>query len=80
MTEWQPIETAPKDGTEFQAWIVRDGGIGFWAPECCFNEHGQFGVWGRVDYDEDGWDYGLTHLTPTHWMPRPNPPEEYTND
>ena len=76
MSEWQPIETAPKDGTEFQAWVVlkdRTAG-GFWEPKCRFNEHGAFEIFGRVDYDEDGWDCFL-HLEPTHWMPLPEPPK-----
>ena len=76
--EWQPIETAPKDGTEFQAWVLSGaagGSIGFWEPKCRYNEHGQIGFWGRIDYDIDGWDYGLTHLMATHWKPQPEPPK-----
>jgi len=72
---WRNISSAPRDGAEFQAWVVTDEpGVGFWEPRCKFNEHGQIGMWGRVDYDEDGWDYGLNHLTATHWMPQPTEP------
>ena len=72
--DWQPIETAPKDGTEFQAWVThgRDQ-KGFWEPKCRYSEHGAFEMWGRVDYDCDGWDTYPGH-TPTHWMPLPAPP------
>lgn len=67
---WLPIESAPKDGTEFQAWLNGD----WWEPRCRFNPASEaFEIWGRVDYDRDDWDtYG--HLTATHWMPLPAAP------
>lgn len=65
---WEPIESAPRDGTEFQAWM------GYWEPRCRINPDTEaFEIWGRVDYDQDGWDTYL-HLAPTHWMPLPEPP------
>ena len=76
MSEWISVETAPRDGTEFQGWLVTEGGDGFWEPRCRFNEDGQLGIWGRIDYDIDGWDYGLIHLTLTNWQPLPPPPDE----
>lgn len=67
---WQPIETAPKDGTQFQAWIEKYG----WEPHARFNPDSEaFELWGRVDYDKDGWDV-YPHMVPTHWMPLPTPP------
>ena len=77
--EWMEIDSAPKDGTEFQAWIkseYREDDFGFWEPRCRFNEDGALGIWRRVDYDGEGWDYGLIHLRATHWMPLPQPPTE----
>jgi hypothetical protein len=71
---WLGIDTAPRDGEEFQAWIKADNCDGFWAPRCRYNEHGVFGIYGCVDYDIYGWDYGLIHLTPTHWMSQPISP------
>lgn len=85
--EWQPIETAPKDGShilvgapkrkfELQPGyvVVRDEEPAFVAEAC----------WGRSwvdktdrwiepfsDQDEQG---GCMEYYPTHWMPLPNPP------
>lgn len=68
--QWRPIETAPKDGTQFQAWIEKYG----WEPRARFNPDSEaFELWGRVDYDKDGWDV-YSHMVPTHWMPLPTPP------
>jgi hypothetical protein len=64
---WRPIDTAPRNGTEFQGWTDA------WEPRCRFNADGAFEIWGRVDYDKDGWDI-YSHLTPTHWMPYPSRP------
>jgi len=72
MSEWQPIETAPRGGAEFQGWIA----VGYWEPRCRFNPDSEaFEIWGRVDYDMDGWDT-YAYLRPTHWMPHPPPPGE----
>jgi hypothetical protein len=80
MNEWQPIEAAPKDGTDIivgfdfaTVWIVhiawyRDGGIenGVEGPE-------DIGWWSYMHHSvtqtklED--DYA-----PTHWIPLPEPP------
>ena len=69
LTGWQPIESALKDGTEFQAWV--NG----WEPKCRFNPESEaFEIYGRVDCDEDGWvPYYLECAT--HWMPIPELPE-----
>ena len=73
---WQPIETAPKDGTEIllydkNVWrlypsqeeiVTYSFHVGWWL----------FGVW--VGHDSSGGEYGCD-LTPTHWMPLPEAPE-----
>lgn len=57
---WQPIETAPKDGTRVLLVI----------------NHGEWGdaVW--TGLWADGWmvSYGKAQANPTHWMPLPPPP------
>ena len=65
MIDWQPIETAPRDGKRILV-IDADGlvdvaqwGIGAWfQPE---------GIW-----TGGGGDYGI--YSATHWMPLPDPP------
>jgi hypothetical protein len=70
---WQPIETAPKDGTHVLLWeeYSTDPFVGYWL----------YGKWSasheHVDA-EGGWD-GATVIDNiqcdvTHWMPLPPPP------
>jgi hypothetical protein len=60
---WQPIETAPKDGTEVDLWVPDDGRF----TNCWFMD----GIWLQT---EDGNTYS-TGGAPTHWMPLPQPPQ-----
>lgn len=71
---WQPIETAPKDGTTIlvfkrtePCWSVI--GLAFW-----ISEHGITGwmSYGIPQHSEEPNTLGLAH--PTHWMPLPLPP------
>ena len=70
MSEWQPIETAPKDGTRVLiAWNNGcDKGVvsAYWEP-------GYFGNIGWTEFQlrSDYWGPD----TPTHWMPLPKPPK-----
>jgi hypothetical protein len=70
MGEWQPIATAPKDGTEI---ILTDGdsvASGYWGPTYFGSDYAWI-VWSHrsehqpVALDED----------PTHWMPLPELPQ-----
>ena len=67
--EWQTIDTAPKDGTGFlyfqklpfgQKWI----GSGIWHD----------GKFIHVQWNGDECDW--TTISPTHWMPLPDPPKD----
>lgn len=76
--EWQPIETAPKDGTDvllFGDWAGEINGMAE-KPSIAV------GTWtgGASDYGPDGWWY-LPHsdgyacwMKATAWMPLPKPP------
>ena len=63
-TTWQPIKTAPKDGTEIRLLgRIKKEYIGHWDKE--------FSVWSVRPHSE-----GFFVIMPTHWMPLPKPPEE----
>ena len=63
---WQPIETAPKDGTSFMAgWFDWPSDPG--CNMCPVKRH--MGAWW-----ESGEDYKVR--TPTHWMPLPAAPKD----
>jgi hypothetical protein len=73
MSDWQLIETAPKDGTKVDIWAKT------WLP------HSDSFTWQR--FPNCSWDKGDTTTNrrakwfgvyedwwPTHWMPLPDPP------
>ena len=66
-----PDNQPPKDGTEFQAWLVNDDGehIG-WEPRCMFDAKGRFCTHaGEGEFLPEFWFH------PSHWMPLPPPPD-----
>lgn len=69
---WQPIETAPKDGTNILVWDGYNQYVAFW---------GESSLWARKS---DDWCYGQcsgehnsysTVDEPTLWQPCPADPE-----
>jgi len=72
---WQPIETAPKDGTVIL--LLSDG------VDPGFFYLGEWHFWdGTVVQDEHGNDAGylnswLTGYGPTHWLPLPELPKNF---
>ena len=66
---WQPIETAPKDGTVVLCWDE--------FKECDLMWYGIIQQWNKPK-DILGWMYVATNTEcyPTHWMPLPKPPTE----
>lgn len=67
MNEWQPIESAPKDGTEILLGWPKMRMSGYWDT---FKSN---------DWATDRWMtsrgvYKGKH-SPTHWMPLPEPPK-----
>ena len=61
MTEWQPIETAPNDGTEI---LTIDG------------KYCSVRYWGMGEDGDDAWQPRIRGSFPTHWMPLPEPPAQ----
>ena len=61
---WQPIETAPRDGTPVLCYLPQGGGA-----------YGSAILEARHNGDIYGWQSGNgMMLRPTHWMPLPEPP------
>jgi len=81
MSEWLPIETAPKDGTTIDVWLSGriNSNIGFRETDVWWGTvSGQEGQAGWVLIEDDGTEgyVDLLHdsYIVTHWMPLPKPP------
>jgi hypothetical protein len=78
--EWLPIETAPKDGTSVDLWIVdgyRLADVRFTVP---VESLGESPCWCEYTTDFHGYgDWGIypigREIVPSHWMPLPEPPK-----
>ena len=68
LSEWQPIETAPKDGTDILVMTGETMHVVRW-----INIHGDFDYW-AVDDNKHG-PFTLRGKAPTHWMSLPEPPK-----
>lgn len=77
MNNWQPIETAPKDGKEILVWAAHPGWVytAVYSAERC---RWLASSGGTPCYPDDGscGEYALVHeeLFPTDWMPCPSDP------
>lgn len=60
--DWQPIETAPKDGSQVLVYAVRRTG-----PLVASAANRTGSQW---------WAVNIGCLWPTHWMPLPAPPSQ----
>jgi hypothetical protein len=68
MSEWQPIETAPKDGRSFMVYVAKDDLAG---PHCFAPvSRTSNGMW----WDDSTGDRIEPIRGATHWMPLPAPP------
>ena len=66
--QWQPIETAPKDGTLFLAYEKgEEMAVMEWSRRC-----NSFRVCADTEW--------FSCLHPTHWMPLPVPPVNHSED
>lgn len=68
MSEWQPIETAPRDGTWFLGWRPSK------YEECRVDVWAWNGFDSRENMFVDAADSICDDHQPTHWMPLPPPP------
>lgn len=69
MSEWQPIEKAPRDGTRILCWDGRSVEMTWWSRA----SHIRFYGW--VDLEISSLDEVEIGARPTHWMPLPEPPK-----
>ena len=66
ITEWQPIETAPRDGTQILLYQR-------WKDDTLLRSAIDLGVW---DSEKKAWNCHLYNIDdPSHWMPIPKEPE-----
>lgn len=67
--DWQPIETAPKDGTRFIGWNKAHGLHECFVPENTRHYKRVTAIYGaRTSNSNTVW------FSPTNWMPLPEPP------
>lgn len=83
MSEWQPIETAPKDGEPVLLYKPNERmvgsyvTVGWWSPDdgegggVWHDKTGCLGYFSRIAEAKQGY--------PTHWMPLPQPPVNHDN-
>jgi hypothetical protein len=71
--EWQPIETAPKEGVSRIDLYGVVGKKGKRVPNCYW--HRKAGQWMTDCHDKDGFSFLRLPFKPTHWMPLPEPPK-----
>lgn len=65
--DWQPIETAPKDGTSILGYPHFR--VTHWQAEDCYPAPGWVSEW---DYSLELY---ITDTKLSHWMPLPEPPQ-----
>lgn len=65
MSDWQPIETAPRDGTLVLLYSIK--------PSRKNRPQMQVGYC-HIGLGGDVWVTGGWPVRPTHWMPLPDPP------
>lgn len=77
MSEWQPIETAPKDGSSILVFCKYGVRIAYWNIGPCIWERKSVPCW--TVFEPDDYFYAehlLEEAEPTHWMPLPLPPTQ----
>jgi len=76
---WQPIETAPKDGTPFLSALGPFVYIVFWSDDSNLKSLIPWWEQGSAEWENNKWiGYHEEYYaaSPTHWMPLPKPPKE----
>jgi hypothetical protein len=74
-TDWRPIDSAPRDGTRVDLWVVFETGARR-ATDTHFDT--DLGEWWVSDHHHAG--HYVPRPRPTHWMPLPDPPPTPANE
>lgn len=69
--EWQPIETAPKDGTDVDLWGSLNKEPRHRITDCHWHK-GEWLVWGASGVDDE--PHWMPVFCASHWMPLPPAP------
>lgn len=73
MSEWQPIKSAPKDGTPILIFNPRNDRKPVCEAAWAYDYEGAPGYW-ATPHGVKGRGYTILPEAPTHWMPLPEPP------
>lgn len=78
MSEWQPIETAPKDGSEILLGRSSNTKVytAHWELEPSWAWKSAEPCWAVYMASDDYYSTYLHADWPSHWMPLPEPPNE----
>ncbi len=79
MTEWQPIDTVPKDGTTILIFGQPENLVINGDTLLVFKRPGAFtAAWDEIDdaFSVSGGSRFGPFVYPTHWQPLPKPPNE----
>ena len=78
MSEWQPIETAPKDGTDIIVLTKWKGSlVARWDENACFGRlEAVRPGWQVFDCEDFFYSVALDEEDVVAWMPLPPPPKE----
>ncbi len=77
MSEWQPIETARKDGSKILIFVDGEIKIAYWSktPRWWPWDGGlERPCWVGFTCGDDWFNEYWSETNPTHWMPLPDPP------
>jgi len=74
--DWQPIETAPRDGTPFLALNQFSDKEEPEVIQVQVWDDNEQGLVRYIPFVKRGISRPCIHLYPTHWMPLPQPPKD----
>lgn len=75
--QWQPIETAPKDGSTILVWFRQHGAMTVCWGDLDYDHTSEYANWLVDDHKHGPYPVrGYSRGDDTHWMPLPAPPQQ----